>query len=172
MSQPPEDFSEIRRVLAWKRHETPPPGYFNNFSTKVIARIEAGRFTPAEPWWQALLRPLNWQRGLLGANVLIAAGVGIVGVATYHTLRSAPEEDGVASTLLPVPIQGVAPGGAALADGPAFRNSGAADGAVSLAGFSGFGSFDGTTNDHTAPAGLFSPPGMGQLQPHFVFPAH
>jgi hypothetical protein len=177
MSQPPEDFSEICRVLAWKRHESPPPGYFNGFSNKIIARIEAEQLASKAPWWHLLLRSLNWQRGLMGANVLIAAGAGIVGIAGYHTLRSVPDDEGVAWAPLPLPVPGESPAGGIFADNNSvFHASGAPEGPVSLAGFSGFGigagnaNGAGGTNDHTAPAGLFSPPGMGQLHPRFVLP--
>ncbi len=172
MTQPPEDFTDLRRMLALKRHEIPPPGYFNGFSAKVIARIEAAELVAPLPWWRAFLAPLNWQRGLAGANALICVGTGLVGVAAYHAARSVPEDDN--AVWAPIPLQaGIAPHPrtpAGLLDntgttGPVLSSD---TGPVSLAGFT-MGTSSGGTNDHSAPPGLFSPPGMRQLQPRFVF---
>jgi hypothetical protein len=42
MNMDPESFDSVRKLLAFKRHEGPPPGFFANLPGKVMARIERG----------------------------------------------------------------------------------------------------------------------------------
>src|SRR5687767_9055851 len=59
MSSSQDDFDQLRRLLAFKRHEQPPPGYFNYFSDRVIARIEVEQFTSRSNWWDWLMEKLE-----------------------------------------------------------------------------------------------------------------
>ena len=58
MSNHPEEFEKLRKLLKIKQHEQPPPGYFANFSGLVINRIEREGGTESTwievPWLRKL----------------------------------------------------------------------------------------------------------------------
>ncbi|HEV2327483.1 MAG TPA: hypothetical protein VGY56_01695 [Verrucomicrobiae bacterium] len=56
MSENEENFEALRRLLALKRHEVPPPGYFEDFSGRVIGRIRAAEAVRELPWLLRLLQ--------------------------------------------------------------------------------------------------------------------
>jgi len=47
------DFDQLRKLLALKRYEIPPPRYFNEFSGQVMARLSRPQRDPLT-WWQRL----------------------------------------------------------------------------------------------------------------------
>jgi hypothetical protein len=90
MSQNTENFEPLRRLLKLKRYEQPPPGYFNNFSRQVIARIQLGergeesavieRLLWEAPWLQRLWAAFEAKPILAGAFGLAVCGLLITGV--------------------------------------------------------------------------------------------
>jgi len=60
MSTESEQFDQLRRLLTLKRYEQPPPGYFNNFSRQVIARIESGEHASEYSLLESLLGQSSW----------------------------------------------------------------------------------------------------------------
>ena len=63
MNQDDQDFAALRRLMVLKRYEQPPPGYFNTFSSQVVARIEA-RDGARDGVFQRLLWGAGWLRRL------------------------------------------------------------------------------------------------------------
>jgi len=93
MSAEQEKFEELRRLLAIKRHEQPPPGYFNNFSHQVIARIRAGETSEAESLLGRLLVRAPWLQRLwdgFEAKPIVAGafGVGVCGLLVVGLVSS------------------------------------------------------------------------------------
>jgi len=80
MSPEQENFEELRRLLAVKRHEQPPPGYFHDFSRQVIARIRAGETAAADSFWQRLASRAPWLQSLwdgFEAKPIVAGAFGV-----------------------------------------------------------------------------------------------
>jgi len=73
MNENENNFESLRRLLALKRHETPPPGYFEDFSAEVRARIRAERRSAAEgravglPWFFRLVSAFEAKPAFAGA---------------------------------------------------------------------------------------------------------
>src|SRR5207237_943257 len=48
-------FQDLRKLLALKRHEVPPPGYYNHLSLKIVSRLERAELEEQRTWWGAFV---------------------------------------------------------------------------------------------------------------------
>ena len=78
MSSEPDKHDALEKLLRIKRHEQPPPRYFNEFSGRILGRIARGEARAS--WWERFgfdLRP-----ALAAGAGLVACGLIVFGVAT------------------------------------------------------------------------------------------
>ena len=82
MNPEPQDTSRLQKLLALKRHERPPPRFFNDFSDRVIARMHTpGSIGPAH-WWQRLGLDLDVKLAVIFAFGLVVCGLFLIGVTS------------------------------------------------------------------------------------------
>ncbi|MGH7951395.1 MAG: hypothetical protein ACREFE_05690 [Limisphaerales bacterium] len=68
MNDNENNFEALRQLLALKRHEIPPPGYFDHFSAEVISRIRAGDGGETTgSWFSKLLQAFEFKPAFAGA---------------------------------------------------------------------------------------------------------
>jgi hypothetical protein len=80
MNENENNFESLRRLLALKRHETPPPGYFNDFSSQVLKRIGAGQTDQSTNMFEELFNHAPWLAKLLqsfNAKPVFAGGFAV-----------------------------------------------------------------------------------------------
>jgi hypothetical protein len=105
MNHDQTEFEQLRRLLALKRYEQPPPGYFNSFSGQVITQIRAGegreavslseRLSLEAPWLQRIWAALESNPVLAGGVAVIACGLLIAGIVlTERPTGNIPEAPG------------------------------------------------------------------------------
>ncbi|MBM3833762.1 MAG: hypothetical protein FJ403_10925 [Verrucomicrobia bacterium] len=119
MSSSPENFDNLRRLLACKRYEQPPPGYFNSFSEKVIDRLEAEEFNEYSSWWQ-------WLVDKFDAKPIVAClyGMAVSGLLLAGFRLSQIFETETASAAIPSgPWLAATPGSGAILQGQFGQNS-------------------------------------------------
>jgi hypothetical protein len=102
MNENENKFENVRRLLKLKRHEVPPPGYFNNFSDQVISRIRAGeagnagslteRLNVQAPWLVNLLHLFEAKPGVIGAFATSLCLLLVVGVMVAERSDAPPED--------------------------------------------------------------------------------
>ena len=114
MSMNPEqdDFPQLRRLLALKRHEQPPPGYFDGFSRQIIVRLRAGerlqapslseRLFSQAPWLERLWLGLPAKPALAGAFGVLVCGL-VISSAIFSEHPELPQVSVLSATTAAAP---------------------------------------------------------------------
>ena len=91
---PCDDDERVRRLLALKRHEQPPTGYFGGLSDEVMARLKApSAAPPATPLsWRQWLFEFDFKPILVGAYGMGVCGLLLLGIGAAIPLRDQPLE--------------------------------------------------------------------------------
>jgi hypothetical protein len=104
MNENQPNFESLRRLLALKRHETPPPGYFNNFSSQIMARIHAGEAEESASLSERLLAGMpwlvKWLQGLETKPVFASGFAAVLCMMLVFGAVVAQRPDAVPQTLL------------------------------------------------------------------------
>jgi hypothetical protein len=86
MNPDSENFDSLRQLLALKRHEVPPPGYFNRLPRDIVARIKAGdtgnQLGADLSWFQRLLNVFDVKPIFAGAFGTAVCAFLVSGVIT------------------------------------------------------------------------------------------
>lgn len=94
-----DNFEDLRRLLAVKRHEQPPPGYFDRLSITIMTRIRDGaaesrlsfrqRLFAEAPWLQQLWATFEHRPIFAGACSFAACGL-VAAAVMYSDVPTVP----------------------------------------------------------------------------------
>jgi len=79
MNPQSDSFEQVRKLLALKRHEQPPPGYFDSLSARIINRIESAE-TAAPTLWERLGFAFGSKPAFVCALGVVACGLLCIGL--------------------------------------------------------------------------------------------
>lgn len=97
---------ELQRMLALKRHETPPTPFFKGFPDKVIAGLDAPDPAASLPWWKRLGHDIDGKPVLVCASGIIVVGLLALGMIASRRFeppkkRSLPADDSTRMIVTP-----------------------------------------------------------------------
>lgn len=112
MSTASQDFEKLRKLLALKRYELPPPRFFAEFPGRVMRKLETAQAAASRPWWSRLWFELEFKPAFACAAGLAVCGALVAGIAGSERLQGyavqgvASSEDANPETVLVASVMG------------------------------------------------------------------
>jgi len=101
MNESENNFNDLKKLLKLKRHEVPPPGFFNQFSDGVIGRIREGearsagsladKLNDSAPWLVSFLRIFEAKPGVIGGFATSLCLLLLFGVVLAERSETGPQ---------------------------------------------------------------------------------
>ncbi len=94
MNESENNFDVLCQLLKLKRHETPPPGYFNRFSGQVIMRLRSGeakKSSSETSWLLKLLQAFEFKPAFAGAFASALCLLLVFGIVYAERPDSSPQ---------------------------------------------------------------------------------
>jgi hypothetical protein len=88
MNSDSSDFEALRKLMALKRHEQPPPGYFSRLPDKIIVRLERGEGQLG--FWGKLLTAFTFRPAL--AYGFSLAAFSALTLSVIYSVKTQPGE--------------------------------------------------------------------------------
>ncbi len=85
----PDEFDQVKRLLALKRHEEPPPGYFDRLPGQIRARIAQAEAQPV-PFWRRWLEAWDLSPAL-ATSYAVAVVMLVLGGIWFTRQAGAPD---------------------------------------------------------------------------------
>ncbi|HEY3862050.1 MAG TPA: hypothetical protein VGO59_09200 [Verrucomicrobiae bacterium] len=86
MNPVPEDFDALLKLMALKRHEQPPPGYFDRLPNRIMSRIECGEGEPS--FWEKFQGQFIFRPAF--AVGFAMAALSALTVSVFYSVRTQP----------------------------------------------------------------------------------
>jgi hypothetical protein len=94
MENDPENFDDLRRLLSLKKHEEPPPRFFNELPENVMAQIAREEAKRPLTWWQALVEYVQAKPAMAASYAIALGAVAILAAPTLNP--ELPNNPGIA----------------------------------------------------------------------------
>lgn len=93
---PPEDAEKrLVRLLSLKRHELPPPGFFDQLPSRILVSLRAGSEISELSWWEKVWQTVVQQPMVGLSYATLGVGAVLFGISVLETaidVRGVPEK--------------------------------------------------------------------------------